>query len=83
VLDGRALGWYNLNMRGPLSGPKLSFLDTILCISDEFLMPAAATKAQQSLEKVQYSSTHGIRSYVQEIQTLSNHVFMPIDEYTL
>jgi hypothetical protein len=70
-------------MRGPLSGPKLSFLDMILCISNEFLTPAAATKAQQSLKKVQYSSTHRIGSYIREIQTLSNHVFMPINEYTL
>jgi hypothetical protein len=58
-------------------------LDTIICISDEFLTPAAATRAQQSLEKVQYSSTLGIRTYVRELKTLCNHIFMPIDEYTL
>ena len=61
----------------------MSFLDTVICLSDEFLTPAAATKAQQSWEKVQYSSMLGIRTYIQELQTLSNHVFMPIDEYTL
>jgi len=52
ALEGRALSWYNLNMRGPTSGPRLSFMEMILRISDEFLTPAAATKAQQSLEKV-------------------------------
>ena len=83
ALEGRALSWYNLTMRGPLSGPKLSFLDTVIYLSDEFLTPAAATKAQQSWEKVQYSPTLGIRAFVRELQTLSNHVFMPIDEYTL
>lgn len=70
-------------MRGPLSGPRLSFLNTITSIADKFLTPAAATKAQQSLEKVQYLMTLGIRTYVHKLQTLSNHVFMPIDEYTL
>jgi hypothetical protein len=55
-------------------------MNTILTVSDEFLTPAAATKAQQNLEEVQYSSTLGIRAYVRE---LCNHVFMPIDEYTL
>src|SRR6266849_2168905 len=83
ALEGRALGWFNLNMRGPLSGPRLTFLDVITSIADEFLTPAAATRAQQSLEKIQYSTTLGIRTYVRELQTLSNHIFMPIDEYTL
>jgi hypothetical protein len=83
ALEGRALSWYDLTMRGPLSGPRLSFLDTVIYLSDEFLTPAAATKAQQSWEKVQYSSTLGIRAFVRELQALSNHVFMPIDEYTL
>jgi hypothetical protein len=57
VLEGRALSWYDLTMRGPLSGPKLSFLDTVICLSDKFLTPVATTKAQQSWEKVQYSPT--------------------------
>jgi hypothetical protein len=79
----QAFSWYNLNMRGLLSRPRLSFLNTILAVSDKFLTPAAATKAQQNLEKVQYSSTLGICAYIRELQTLCNHVFMPIDEYTL
>jgi len=83
ALEGRALGWYQLTLRGPTSGASLSFMETVIRISDEFLTPAAATKAQQTLEKVQYSPTLGIRTYVRELQALANHVFMPIDEYTL
>ena len=83
ALEGRALSWYNLNMREPTSGPRLSFMEMILRISDEFLTPAAATKAQQSLEKVRYSTTLGIRAYVRELETPSDHVFMPVDGYTL
>jgi hypothetical protein len=75
VLEGRALSWYNITMRGPLSGPKLLFLDMVIYLSNKFLTPVAATKAQQSWEKVQYSPTLGI--HAQELQTLSNHVFMP------
>src|SRR5271169_3359385 len=55
----------------------------ILAISDEFLTPASATKAQQNLERVMYTTTLGIRAYVREVQNLSRHIFMPIDEYTL
>src|SRR5271169_3827342 len=66
-----------------LSGPCISFLDVILAISDEFLTPASATKAQQNLERVTYTTTLGICAYVREVQNLSRHVFMPIDEYTL
>jgi hypothetical protein len=52
-------------------------------ISDKFLMPVAATKVQQSLEKVQYSSMLRIHTHVHKLQTISNHIFMPIDKYTL
>jgi len=80
ALEDRALRWYNLNMRGPLSGQRISFLDVILAISDEFLTPASATKAQQNMERVTYTTTLGIRAYVREVQNLSRHVFMPIDD---
>jgi hypothetical protein len=83
ALEGRALSWYNLNMRGPLSGPPLTFLDTIINVSDEFITPASATRAQQSFDRVKYSRSLGIRTYVRELQTLSTHIFMTIDEYTL
>ena len=78
-----SLSWYNLTMRGPDTGPCPSFMDIIIYISDKFLMPAVATKAQQSIEKVQYSTILSIHTYIQELQTLSTHIFMPIDEYTL
>ena len=58
-------------------------MDMIFYISDKFLTPAAATKAQQSIEKVQYSIALSIHTYIRELQTLSTHVFMPINEYTL
>ena len=58
-------------------------MDIIFYISNEFLTSAVATKAQQSIEKVQYSTALSIHTYIQELQTLSTHVFMLINEYTL
>src|SRR6266852_7488790 len=83
ALEGRALNWFDLNMRGPLSGPCLNFENEILRVTDEFLTPAVATKAQRSLEQVQYSTTNGICAYVHDLQTLYTHIFMPIDKFTL
>jgi len=83
ALEGRALSWYNLNLRGPLRLEPNSFLDMVIHVSNEFITPAAATKAQQSFDRVQYTRAQGIRSYVRELHTLSYHIFMPIDEFTL
>src|SRR5271170_2066135 len=81
--EGRALSWYNLNLRGPLRLEPNSFLDMVIHVSNEFITPAAATKAQQSFDRVQYTRAQGIRSYVRELNTLSYHIFMPIEEFTL
>jgi hypothetical protein len=78
------VSWFDLNMRGPLSatGPQ-TFLDTVLRISDEFITPAAATRAQQSFDRVKYSRTTGVRAYMRELEMLSHHVFLHIDKYSL
>jgi hypothetical protein len=83
AMEGAAQSWYNLNIRGPLCERPASFTDTILRISDEFLTPASATKAQQSFDRVKYSRSRGIRSFVREMQTLSSHIFLVVDEYSL
>ena len=83
MLQGCTLSWYNLNKRGPWSGAPDSFLETVTQILDEFLTPAVATKAQQGFDRVKYTQNLGICAYICELQTLSNHIFMPIDEYTL
>src|SRR5271154_6632113 len=83
ALEGCALSWYNLNLRGSLRLEPNSFLDMVMHVSNEFITPAAATKAQQSFDRVQYTRAQGIRSYVRELHTLSYHIFMPIDEFTL
>src|SRR5271154_2907875 len=83
ALEGRDLSWYNLNLRGPLRLEPNSFLDMVIHVSNEFITPAAAPKAQQSFDRVQYTRAQGIRSYVRELHTLSYQIFMPIDEFTL
>ncbi len=83
AMEGAAQSWYNLNIRGPLCERRTSFTETVLRISDEFLTPASATKAQQSFDRVKYARSRGIRSFVRELQTLSSHIFLVVDEYTL
>jgi hypothetical protein len=61
----------------------MAFTDTILRISDEFLTPASATKAQQSFDRVKYARSRGIHSFVREMQTLSSHIFLVVDKYSL
>jgi hypothetical protein len=60
-----------------------NFIDTITRLADAFITPAAATRSQQSFERVRYDSDKGIRAYVRELQMISYHLLMPVDEYTL
>ena len=41
------------------------------------------TKAQRSFDKVTYTKDKGIRAYTRELQMISKHILLPIDEYTL
>ena len=83
AMEGAAQSWYNLNIQGPLCEGRTSFTETIIWISDEFLTPASAMKAQQSFDRVKYARSRGIHSFVRELQTLSSHIFLVVDEYTL
>src|SRR5271169_83997 len=62
ALEGRALSWYNLNLRGPLRLEPNSFLDMVIHVSNEFITPAAATKAEEanSYLKLWAAFTNGI-----------------------
>jgi hypothetical protein len=59
------------------------FVDVILMMADAFISPAAATKAQQSFDRISYSRERGIRSYMMKLQQISYHIMLTIDEYTL
>jgi hypothetical protein len=50
-----------------------------------FITPAAVMKAQCSFDKITYTCTKdkGIRAYIRELQMISKHILLPIDEYTL
>ena len=86
TLKGAAATWYdNTIQKAALhrAPEPISFQDVILRLADSFITPAAATRAQQSFDRVIYVRKKGIRAYVRELQMLSYHVLTPIDEYTL
>ena len=60
-----------------------AFLMILLNLADTFVTPTAVTKAQHSFDKVTYMKDKGIRAYTCELQMISKHILLPIDEYTL
>jgi len=46
-------------------------------------MPAAVTKAQRGFDKITYTKDKGIQAYVRELQLISKHILLPIEEYSL
>ena len=52
-------------------------------MADAFISPAVATWAQQRFNQITYSRQKGILSYVRELQMVSYHILLPVDEYTL
>jgi hypothetical protein len=60
-----------------------AFIMILLKLAETFVMPAAVTKAQRSFNKITYTKDKGIRAYVRELQMISKHILLPIDEYTL
>jgi hypothetical protein len=83
TLAGPACDWYEVEILKEDGRHRTSFEEMMLNLSDEFLTPASATKAQSSFDRVRYSKSRGIRAYTRELQTLSAHLFMKVDEYTL
>jgi hypothetical protein len=55
----------------------------LLKLADTFITPAAVTKAQHSFDRITYTKDKGIRAYVRELQMISKHILLPINEYTL
>jgi hypothetical protein len=85
ALEGPAQIWFDTTIRPSRPGgyrEMFKFIDVMLRLSDAFITPAAATRSQQSFERVTYNSEKGIRAYVRELQIISYHLLMPVDEYT-
>ena len=86
TLINRAQTWYNTTICTGTCGlhafPPV-FLMILLNLADTFITPAAVTKAQCSFDKVTYTKDKGIRAYTHELQMISKHILLPIDEYTL
>jgi hypothetical protein len=59
-----------------------TFLMILLKLADTFITPAAVTKAQCSFDKITYTKDKGIRAYFCELQMISKHILLPIDEHT-
>jgi hypothetical protein len=55
----------------------------LLKLADMFMTPAAVMKAQHSFDKITYTKDKGIKAYICELQMISKHILLPIDEYTL
>ena len=59
------------------------FITILLRLTDRFITPTAVTKAQSGFDKVAYTTTVGIQAYVRELERISKHILLPIDEYML
>ena len=55
----------------------------LLRLADCCITPAVVTKAQSGFDKVIYTTTVGIQAYVCELERISKHILLPINEYTL
>jgi hypothetical protein len=84
VLKDRVQTWYNTSiqtgMRGLHAFPP-AFIMILLKLAETFVMPAVVMKAQCSFNKIAYTKDKGIRAYVHELQMISKHILLPINEY--
>ena len=86
ALSGHTETWYEHSVR---TGTRsihtfpLDFIMILLRLADRFITPAAVTKAQSGFDKVIYTMTVGIQAYIRELERISKHILLPIDEYTL
>ena len=86
ALTDRAQTWYNTTICMGTCGIHTflpAFLTILLNLADTFITPAAVTKAQCIFNKVTYMKDKGIRAYTHELQMISKHILLPINEYTL
>lgn len=86
ALSGHAQTWYEnsirMGTRNVHSFPP-DFITVLLRLADRFITPAAVTKAQRGFDRITYTKEKGILAYVRELQLISKHILLPIDEYTL
>ena len=52
-------------------------------MADAFISPATAMRVQQRFDQIMYSRQKGILSYIRELQMVSYHILLPVDEYML
>jgi hypothetical protein len=86
VLKDQVQTWYDTSIQTGMRGLHAfspAFVTILLKLADTFVMPAVVTKAQHSFNKIAYTKDKGIRAYVRELQMISKHILLPIDEYTL
>jgi hypothetical protein len=86
ALKDQAQTWYNMSIQMGMCGLHTfppAFITILLKLAETFVMPAAVTKAQCSFDKIAYTKDKGIRAYIRELQMISKHILLPIDEYTL
>ena len=86
ALSGHAETWYEYSVRTGMRSIHTfppDFITILLRLVDCFITPAMVTKAQSSFDKVVYTMTVGVQAYVRELERISKHILLPIDEYTL
>jgi hypothetical protein len=86
ALKGSAQAWFDTTIRRGAphnADDRMTFIQAVFIMADAFISPAAATRAQQRFDQITYSRRKGILSYVRELQMVSYHILLPVDEYTL
>jgi hypothetical protein len=86
AMRGPAQAWFDTTIRRGAPNnteDRITFIQAIFRMADAFISPAAATRAQQRFDQITYARRKGILSYVRELQMVSYHVLLPVDEYTL
>ena len=86
ALSGHAKMWYKHSVRTGTRNVHAfppDFVTILLRLADRFITPTAVTKAPSGFDKVVYTTTVGIQAYIHELERISKHILLPIDEYTL
>ena len=86
AMKGSAQAWFDTTIqRGAPNNTedRITFIQAVFKMADAFISPAAAMRAQQRFNQITYSRQKGILSYVRELQMVSYHILLLVDEYTL
>ena len=82
ALSGHAEMWYEHSVRTGMRSVHAfppDFVTILLRLTDQFITPAAVTKAQSGFDKVVYTTTVGIQAYVRKLERISKHILLWVE----